>query len=118
VSKKKKRPLKFPVRDPPSVFPQQGPYGERCSISSGFFSHLNLLESPKRSLPMKCRENIQSLPMESHVDRRPTYNGVRPSSPRGSFLTLLSLRQCYAAFSTIPSTLAWVDQSPVSQGVS
>ena len=33
---------------------------------------------------------------------------------RGSFTTLLSLSQCHAAFSTIPSTLAWVNQSPVS----
>jgi len=31
---------------------------------------------------------------------------------------LLSPLQCHAAFSTIPSTLAWVDQSPVSQHVS
>jgi hypothetical protein len=29
--------------------------------------------------------------------------------------TLLSLPQCHAAFSAIPSTLAWVDQSPISQ---
>jgi len=33
-------------------------------------------------------------------------------------MTLLFLPQCHAAFSTIPSTLAWVDQSPVSQHVS
>ena len=38
--------------------------------------------------------------------------------PRGSLTTLLSLPQCLAAFGTILSTLAWVDQSPVSQHVS
>jgi len=49
------------------------------------------------------------------MDRRLTYNGVRPGSPRLSFMTLQSLPQCHAAFSTILFTLAWIDQSPVSQ---
>jgi hypothetical protein len=47
--------------------------------------------------------------------RRSTYDGVRPGSPRGWLTPLLSLNQCHADFSTIPSTVAWVDQSPVSQ---
>jgi len=38
--------------------------------------------------------------------------------PKGILTTLLFLPQCHAAFGTIPSTLAWVDQSPVSQHVS
>jgi hypothetical protein len=33
--------------------------------------------------------------------RRPTYSGVQPGSPRGSFTTLLLLPQCHAACSTI-----------------
>ena len=33
-------------------------------------------------------KNIRSLSTEPHADRRPTYNGVRPGSPRGS------LRHC------------------------
>jgi len=37
--------------------------------------------------------------------------------PKGIVTTLLPLPQCHAAFSTTPSTLAWVDQSPVSQRV-
>ena len=37
--------------------------------------------------------------------------------PKGIVTTLLSPPQCHAAFSTIPSTLAWVDQSPLSQHV-
>jgi len=48
------------------------------------------------------------------VGGRPTYNGVRSGSSRGSFKTLQYLPQCHAAFSTIPSTLAWVDQSPLA----
>jgi len=39
--------------------------------------------------------------------------GLAP--PSGSFTTLLSLLKCHAAFSMIPSTLTWVDQSSVSQ---
>jgi hypothetical protein len=31
--------------------------------------------------------------------------------------TAITTPQCHAAFSTIPSTVAWVDQSPVSQHV-
>jgi hypothetical protein len=63
------------------------------------------------------RKNIRSPSMEPHADGRPTYNGVWPGSPGGSLTTLLSLSQCHAAFGTIPSTLAWVDQSAVSQSV-
>ena len=63
---------------------------------------------------MKNGDNIWSPPTEPHVDGRHTYKGVRPGSPRGSFTTLQSLPQCQAAFSAIPSTLAWADQSPVS----
>jgi len=36
----------------------------------------------------------------------------------GSFKTLLLQHQCNETFSTIPSTLAWADQSLVSQRVS
>jgi hypothetical protein len=37
--------------------------------------------------------------------------------PKGIVMTLLFLPQCHSAFGTIPSTLVWVDQSPVSQHV-
>jgi hypothetical protein len=94
------------------------PTGSLCSVSraNGLLIHFYLSESPKRSPPTKCMENIHSPSTEPHADRRSMYNGVRPGSPRGSFMTLLSLPQCHAAFS-IPSTLAWVDQSPISQCV-
>jgi hypothetical protein len=87
------------------------------------FMYVCLPEPPKTTLPT-YGENIRSPSTEPHADRRPIYNGVRPGSLRGSLVTLLSLPQCYAALSTIPSiyytipsTLAWVDQSPVSQHV-
>jgi len=39
--------------------------------------------------------------------------GCRLVPGRESFTALLSLPQCHAAFSTIPSTLAWLDQKPL-----
>jgi hypothetical protein len=57
--------------------------------------------------------NVRSMSMESHLNRRPTYNVVWPGSPRGTFMTFLSLPQSHAAFST-PSTSAWVDRAPLA----
>ena len=67
---------------------------------------------------MKQGENVWSLCTEPNADGMPACNGVQPGSPVGLFMTLLLLPQCHAAFSMIPSTLAWVDQSPVSQCMS
>jgi len=72
----------------------------------------------KGTLLHTYRKNIRSLSTDPHADGRPTYNGVRPGSPGGSFMTLLSLPQCHAAFGMIPSTWTCVDQSPVNQRVS
>jgi hypothetical protein len=41
------------------------------------------------------------------------YCGVLPGALKGSFVTLISPPQCYAAFGTMPHILASVDQSPV-----
>jgi hypothetical protein len=111
-----KKILKVPGNGTPLMFPQQGPYGERCSVSrvNGLSIHLCLLDSSRRSPPTKCGEYIRSQSTEPQADGRPTYNGVQPGPQRGSFTTLQSLPQCHAAVSTIPSTLAWVDQSPVN----
>ena len=112
-----KKSLKIPVREaPPLHVPPTGfLWKEMLRLQSKWFTiHLYLSESPKRSPPMKCGENIRSPSTEPHADGRPTYNGVRPGSPRGSLTTLLSLYQCHATFSTIPSTLVWVDQSPLA----
>jgi len=73
-------------------------------------------QSPQKGALLHMGKNIRS--MEPHADGRATYNGIQPGSPRGLLTVLLSPPQCYAAFSTIPSALAWVDQSPVSQCVS
>ena len=34
--------------------------------------------------------------------------------PRGWMTTLLPLPQCHAALTTIPTTLAWIDQNPLA----
>ena len=71
-------PSKSLVKEPPPLFPQQGPYGERCSVSraNGLFIHLYLSETPVKEPSHKMGENIQSPSTEPHTDRRSTYNGV------------------------------------------
>jgi hypothetical protein len=83
-----KKPSKYPVREgPPSVFPQQVSFGERCSSSraSGFIS----LGFPRKQPSHQIRGKIQSSSTEPHGDGRSTYSGVRPGSSRGSLATLL-----------------------------
>jgi hypothetical protein len=99
---------------------QQDPYGESSFISrdNGLFVHsfTYIHESPQwGALHQKMGKIFVYHPRSPNVDGRPTYNEVRPGSPRGLFMTLLSIPQCHAAFRMIPSTLAWVDQSPISQ---
>ena len=91
---------------PPS--PKQVPYGIKMPISRSLLS-ISFGVPSQGALTTKCGENNQSPSVEPHTGGRPTYSGVRPGSPRGSLMTLLSLRQCHAAFNMIPSTLAWVD---------
>jgi hypothetical protein len=45
---------------------------------------INVYRVPENgALLLKGEKNIRSLTTELHVDRRPTYNGERPCSPRG-----------------------------------
>ena len=73
-----------PVRAPLHV-PQQGPYGEGSFISKAnrLFIHLYPPVSPVKSPTAKNGDYVWSPPTESHVDGRPTYNGVCPGSSRG-----------------------------------
>jgi hypothetical protein len=113
-------PSESPVRESPPCSltgsPWIGILHQQSHWSIYSFIHVCLLESQKRAV-LHMGKNIRSPSMEPHADGRPTYNGVWPGSPRGSLTTLLSLPKCHAAFSTIPSTLARVDQSAVSQHV-
>jgi len=86
-------------------------------VYSLIHSFMYVCQSPQKGTLLHMGKKM-SLFAEPHADGRPTYSGVWPGSPRGSLTTLLSLPQCHAALGTISSTLAWVDQSPVSQHVS
>jgi hypothetical protein len=111
---------KSPVREAPPPCSPNGVPMERDASSPEpvLHSFIYISHSPQlRSLPTKCRNSVRAPSTEPHADGRPTYNGVWSGSPRGSCTTLLSLPRCRAVFSTIPSTLAWVDQSSVSQRV-
>ena len=83
-------------------------------------SFMYVCRSPQKGALLHMGKNITSPSTEHHADGRPTYSGVWPGSPRGSLTTLLSQPQCHAALGTLllPSTLAWVDQSPVCLHVS
>lgn len=113
--------LKVPGKGaPPPCFPNEASMERNApSPEPMVYSFIYNSESPQlRSSPTKNGGKIQSPSTQPHMDRGPTYSGVCPGSPRGSFMTLLSLPYCHAALSTIPSTLAWVDQSPVGHHVS
>jgi len=71
-------------------------------------------EAPNKEPSHEKRGNIWSVTVHRAPCGWKASIQVRPGSPRGSFKSLQSLLQCHAAFSTIPSTMAWVDQSPVS----
>jgi len=115
--------LRVPGKGAPSIFPNRVPMDRDTPspeplVYTFIHSFMFVCRSPQKGAFLHMGKNIRSPSTELHVDRRPTYNGVQHSSPRGLLMTLLSSHQCHAAFSTIPCTLAWVDQSPVSQHVS
>ena len=118
--------LKVPSKwAPPSMFPNRVPTEREASppepMVYSFIHSFISVWVPNKDPSHKKGENIWSIwspSNKTHVDGRPTYNGVLPGSPEGLFTTLQSLLQCHAAFSMIPFTLAWVDQNPVSQHVS
>jgi hypothetical protein len=106
--------LRVPGKSAPSMFPNRvSMEGDTLSPEPLVYLFICLPEPS-----YKMGENIRSPSTEPHTDTRPTYSGVWPGSPGGSLLTLLSLLHYHAFLSMIPSTLAWVDQSPVSQCVS
>ena len=86
------------------MFPQWGPYGERCSISRAMvYSFICISQSPQLSKEPshKMGGKIQWPSPEPHADRRFTNNAVQPGYPRESFTKLLSLPQCHSALSRV-----------------
>ena len=117
--------LRVPGKGAPSMFPNRVPMGsdtpspEPLVYFSFFhsFIHVCLLESPERSPRIYIWVKI------GHHHRTPRRHKAYIQwrvvwFPKGIVMTLLSLPQRHAAFGVIPSTLAWVDQSPISQHVS
>jgi hypothetical protein len=107
-----------PWQRAPLHVPQQGSYGKESFISRAnglFINSFISVRVPNKQPSHENGENIWSPSTQPHVDGRPTYNGVQPGSPKESLTTLITLPQCLAALGTIPSTLACVDQSPVTQ---
>jgi hypothetical protein len=60
------------------------------------WTYMNVCWNPRKRNPSPKWEKHQV--MEPHVDRRPTYSGVRPCSRRGPLTTLLSLPQPSARY--------------------
>jgi len=76
------------------------------------FIHISYIRQLRKS-STKQVENEWSSPTESNADGRPTYHGLRPSSPQILFTALLLLLQFHTAFGMILYIFCLVDQSPV-----
>jgi len=115
---KKKIPSKSLVKIPPQCFPSRVSM-ERDAPSPEpiVYSFIYTCWSPKKepSLEMRRKHTVTVLGAPHRLKVYVQWGVVW--SPRGSLTTLLSLPQRHATFSTIPSTLAWVDKSPISQRV-
>ena len=111
--------VRVPAKRAPSMFPDRVPMDRDTPSPEPFhsFMYSYICRSPQKGA-LHMEKNHKVTVHGALHRRRPTYNGVRTGSPRGLLTTLLSLPQCHAAFGTISSTLAWVDQSPVSQCMS
>jgi len=112
-------PLRVPGKEAPSMLHNRVPM-DRYTLSPEplVYLFMYVCRVPKKEPTYKMGKNIRLPSTGPHADGRPIYIGVQSGSPSGSLMTVLSLPQCHAALGTIPSTLAWVDQSPVSQCVS
>ena len=114
--------LKVRGKGAPLHFPQQGPYGEGYSVSGANDLFIQLCLNPQvRSPPTKVGKTYGHCP-QSPMQTEGLHTmgcGLVPQGDR--FMTLVSPPQCHAAFSTVPSTLAWVAsvcRSNPQQGIS
>jgi len=114
-------PSESPVREPPPCSLTGSSWAAILHHQSHWstfhsFTHVCLPESPKR-YPPTCGEKCKVIIHEAPCRQKAYIQWGAVRFPKAIFTTLPSLPQYHAAFSTIPSTLAWVDQSPVSQRV-
>jgi len=81
------------------------------------FIHVCLLESPKRNSPAHGEKH--NVTVHGAPRRRKAYIQWGAAwFPKGIDNDTAISTQCHTAFSTVPSTVAWVDQSAFSQHVS
>jgi len=118
----------LPIKGAPFMFPNRVS-SDRNTASperlaergdSIYFSFIRVcvLESPKGAFVHTYWRNIRPPFTLSHTDGRPRYNGVPLGSSKGIVNDTAICTPVPAAFGTVLSTLAWVDQSTVSQRVS
>jgi len=113
----------IPGKGAPSMFPNRVPIGNDTPSLEPlvYFSFIHSCMSagvPRKEPPTYIWEKHK---VTVHGDPRRRKAYVQWGAvwfPKGIVTALLSLPQCHAAFGTILSTLAWVDQSPVNQRVS
>ena len=108
--------------------PQQGPHGSNTPSSEPLVYFL-FIHSFIHSFTYVCQSSQKGAHLHTFGKKHAVTIHRAPHRwkayiqwgeawfPKGIVTTLLSLPMCHAAFSMIPSTLAWVDQSPVSQHV-
>jgi len=113
--------LKVPGKGaPPPCSPNRVPM-ERDALSPDpmVYSFIYICQSPQLRSPSTKWGKTYSQHPRSHTQMKGLHTVGWAWFPKGIVTTLPSLPQCLlAAFSIIPCTLAWVDQSPISQHVS
>ena len=107
------------VNESPSMFPNRVPMEREASSPEPMVYHLFISVTVPIKEPSHKKQGKHLVTVHGAPHGRKAYmQWGAPWFPKWTYTTLQSLPQCHAAYSTIPSTLAWVDQSPVSQHVS
>ena len=106
-------------KPPTTTFPNRSSMERATHFQNHWFIHSFIsLSHQLRSSLTKQGENICSPSRRCPMKMECLHTtGTSPGYQRGSFTTLLLQPQCHASFSMIPSTLAWIDCSPISQRV-
>jgi len=117
--------LRLPSKGAPSMFPNRVPMGRDTPSPEPLVYFQSFIHScmsagvSRKGALLHTHGEKHTVTVHGAPCRRKAYIQWDAAwFPKGIVTTLLSLPQCHAAFGMVPSTLAWVDQSPVSQHVS
>ena len=82
--------LRVAGKGAPSMFPNRVPMDRDTPSPEPLVylfipSFMHVCWSPRKGAILHMEKNIRSPSTEPHADGRPTYDGVRPGSPRGLF---------------------------------